>query len=69
MHPLAPRRAIFIDGSNLYGAAKSLGFDIDYRRLKDFFAGGCWLLRAYYYTAIVDGDDYSPVRPLADWLD
>ena len=69
MHPLAPRRAIFIDGSNLYAAAKNLGFDIDYRKLRHFFESGSWLLRAYYYTAIADDSDYSPVRPLADWLD
>ncbi|MEL0002697.1 MAG: NYN domain-containing protein [Rhodospirillales bacterium] len=63
------RRGIFIDGSNLYSAAKHLGFDVDYRRLLDFFAGGSWLVRAYYYTAIAEDQEYSPVRPLADWLD
>ena len=26
-------------------------------------------MRAYYYTAIVEGDDYSPIKPLVDWLD
>lgn len=65
----APRRALFIDGSNLYAAAKNLGFDIDYQKLRYFFESGSWLLRAYYYTAIVDDQEYSPVRPLADWLD
>ena len=69
MSNLAPRRALFIDGSNLYAAAKTLGFDIDYRKLRQFFEGGAWLLRSYYYTAIADDQDYSPVRPLADWLD
>ena len=33
----APRRALFIDGSNLYAAAKNLGFDIDYQKLRYFF--------------------------------
>lgn len=65
----AVRRALFIDGSNLYAAAKNLGFDIDYRKLKHFFETGSWLVRAYYYTAIVEDQEYSPVRPLADWLD
>ncbi len=65
----AVRRALFIDGSNLYAAAKNLGFDIDYRKLKFFFESGCWLVRAYYYTAIAEDQEYSPVRPLADWLD
>ncbi|MEK9921821.1 MAG: NYN domain-containing protein [Rhodospirillales bacterium] len=63
------RRGIFIDGANLFAAAKHLGFDIDYRRLLDFFGGGSWLVRAYYYTAIAEDQEYSPVRPLADWLD
>lgn len=65
----AVRRALFIDGSNLYAAAKNLGFDIDYGKLKHFFESGSWLLRAYYYTAIAEDQEYSPVRPLADWLD
>lgn len=65
----AVRRALFIDGSNLYAAAKNLGFDIDYRKLRNFFESGSWMLRAYYYTAIAEDQDYSPVRPLADWLD
>lgn len=63
------RRALFIDGSNLYSAAKNLGFDIDYRKLRRFFETGSWMVRAYYYTAIAEDQDYSPVRPLADWLD
>jgi len=65
----AVRRALFIDGSNLYAAAKNLGFDIDYGKLRFFFESGSWLVRAYYYTAIAEDQDYSPVRPLADWLD
>ena len=51
--------ALFIDGANLYATAKSLGFDIDYKRL----------LRAFYYTAVVEDLEYSPIRPLIDWLD
>ena len=61
--------ALFIDGANLYAAAKSLGFDIDYRRLlKEFQAKG-YLLRAYYYTALAEDQEYSSIRPLIDWLD
>jgi uncharacterized LabA/DUF88 family protein len=63
------RLAIFIDGANLYNAAKTLGFDIDYRKLLEFFAERARLLRAFYYTAIVEDQDYSPLRPLVDWLD
>ena len=63
------RTALFIDGANLYGAARSLGFDIDYRKLRAMFEEKSNLVRAYYYTAIIENDDYSPIRPLVDWLD
>jgi len=63
------RIALFIDGANLYSAAKALDFDIDYKKLLDEFRHRGVLIRAYYYTAIVEGDDYSPIRPLVDWLD
>jgi uncharacterized LabA/DUF88 family protein len=26
-------------------------------------------LRAFYYTAIVEDQEYSSIRPLIDWLD
>ena len=61
--------ALFIDGANLHGTAKALGFDIDYRRLLSVFAAKGRLLRAFYYTALVEEQDYSPIRPLVDWLD
>jgi len=61
--------AVFIDGANLYATARSLDLEIDYRRLKDFFAKKGRLVRAFYYTAIVDEQEYSPLRPLIDWLD
>ncbi|KJS44234.1 MAG: LabA-like protein [Rhodospirillaceae bacterium BRH_c57] len=63
------RLALFIDGSNLYAAARSLGFDIDYKRLLDLFSSKGHLLRAFYYTALVEDQEYSPIRPLVDWLD
>lgn len=62
------RVALFIDGANLYQAARALGFDIDYRRLLKNFSTDCRLLRAYYYTALMDEQEYSPIRPLVDWL-
>jgi len=61
--------ALFIDGSNLYAAAKSLGFDIDYRKLLLHFQETGYLLRAYYYTALAEDQEYSSIRPLVDWLD
>src|SRR4051795_10211030 len=63
------RLALFIDGANLYAAARSLGFDIDYKRLLELFAGKGRLIRAFYYTALVEDQEYSPIRPLVDWLD
>ncbi len=63
------RIGLFIDGSNLYAAARALGFDIDYRKLLEHFASKGRLIRAFYYTALLDDQDYSPIRPLVDWLD
>ncbi len=62
------RLALFIDGSNLYAAAKALDFDIDYKLLRQEFMRRGKLLRAFYYTALLENDDYSPIRPLVDWL-
>jgi len=63
------RVALFIDGANLHAAARSLGFDIDYKKLLEEFRTRGVLIRAYYYTAIVEDQEYSPIRPLVDWLD
>ena len=63
------RIGLFIDGSNLYAAARALGFDIDYKRLLDVFKDYGHLVRAFYYTALVEDQEYSPIRPLVDWLD
>jgi len=63
------RLALFIDGANLYSAAKSLNFDMDYKKLLEEFRKRGVLVRAYYYTAIIEDQEYSPIRPLVDWLD
>lgn len=63
------RLAIFIDGANLYGTARALGFDIDYKKLVDLFSKRGRLIRAYYYTTLLEDQEYSPIRPLIDWLD
>lgn len=62
------RTIIFIDGSNLYAAIRSLGFDLDYKKLLGYFRNQTRLIRAYYYTALGDDQDFSPIRPLVDWL-
>ncbi len=63
------RFALFIDGANLYASAKALNFDIDYKKLLSFFQSKGAMVRALYYTALVEDQEYSPIRPLIDWLD
>ncbi len=67
--PEQEKIALFIDGANLYATAKSLGFDIDYKRLLKEFQTKGRLVRAFYYTALVEDQEYSSIRPLIDWLD
>src|SRR6266702_470294 len=69
MEPKTEKMALFIDGANLYATAKSLGFDIDYKRLLSEFQSRGYLLRAFYYTAVTEDQEYSSIRPLIDWLD
>jgi uncharacterized LabA/DUF88 family protein len=64
-----PRIALFIDGANFYSTAKTVGFDVDYRKLLKEFGSYGRLIRAYYYTAMVEDQEYSSIRPLVDWLD
>jgi len=63
------RIALFIDGSNLYAAAKALGFDIDYKRMLQIFAEKAILVRAFYYTALLENQEFSPIHSLVNWLD
>jgi len=63
------RIGLFIDGSNLYAAARALDIDIDYKNLLEIFSSSGRLIRAYYYTALMEDQDYLPIRPLVDWLD
>lgn len=62
------RTALFIDGSNLYSASRSLGFEIDNRNLLGFFRSKTSVIRAYYYSALLETEEYSPLKPLTDWL-
>jgi uncharacterized LabA/DUF88 family protein len=61
--------ALFIDGANLYATSRALGFDIDYRKLLQSFQKRGHFIRAYYYTALIEDQEYSSIRPLIDWLD
>ncbi len=62
------RTALFIDGANLYSASRHLGFDVDYRDMLQYFRSRTNVVRAYYYSALLDNEEYSPLRPLTDWL-
>jgi uncharacterized LabA/DUF88 family protein len=61
--------ALFIDGANLYATCRTVGFDIDYKRLLNEFASRGTLVRALYYTTIIEDQESSSIRPLIDWLD
>ena len=63
------KTALFIDGSNFYAATRLLNMDIDYARLHQYFSLDANLIRAYYYTALPEDQEFSPLRPLIDWLD
>src|SRR5271168_54954 len=69
MSASSDRIALFIDGANLYATVKTLGFDIDYKRLLAEFQRRGMLVRAYYYTAVIEDQEFSSIRPLIDWLD
>jgi uncharacterized LabA/DUF88 family protein len=64
----AERVGLFVDGANLYHTSRALGFEIDFAQLLDYFRGSTYLVRAFYYTALIETEDYSPLRPLTDWL-
>lgn len=62
------RVAAFIDGANLFSASRALGFDVDYKALLSYFRNRAYLVRAFYYTAVLETEEYTPIRPLVDWL-
>jgi uncharacterized LabA/DUF88 family protein len=69
MLPAPNKIALFIDGANLYATAKTLGFDVDYKRLLKEFQTRGTLVRAFYYTAVIEDQEFTSIRPLIDWLD
>lgn len=46
------RIALFIDGANVYAAAKRLGWNFDHRKMLDYFSEYGTLHNAFYYTAV-----------------
>ena len=69
MYNKREKMVLLIDGANLYATAKTLGFEIDYQQLLEYFGERSNLVRAYYYTALIEDQEYSSIRPLIDWLD
>ena len=46
------RIAIFIDGNNLFHAARTIGIEVDYAKLLKLLCSGGSLLRAFFYTGV-----------------
>ncbi len=68
IHPL-DRTVLFIDGPNLHGTAKALGFDVDFKKLLVLFKSQGRLIRAIYYTTVLEQEEFVSIRPLVDWLE
>jgi uncharacterized LabA/DUF88 family protein len=62
------RTAFFIDGNHLYAASRNLGFEVDYRDLLKYFQEQSGFVRAHYYSAVIETEAYTPLKPLIDWL-
>jgi uncharacterized LabA/DUF88 family protein len=62
------KTVLFIDGTSIYNTSRNLGIDIDYRLFLEYFHEATYIVRAYYYSTIIEGEDYTPVKPLTDWL-
>jgi len=63
------RLAVLIDGANLYAASRLLGFEVDFKLLRQEFCRRGRLVRIGYYNSVTEGDEFTPLRPLIDWLD
>lgn len=62
------RTVILIDGPNNHGAMKGLAWELDFARLKKYFAERCKLLRCSYYTAIAE-ERYDTLHTMLDYLE
>lgn len=61
------RIAIFIDGANIHHALRELNFQMDWKKLLDYFSQDARILRAFYYTALLD-DSPDWLRRQLDWM-
>lgn len=62
------RAAVFIDGYGTHYTCKSLGIEIDYRKLSELIRRQTTVIRNYYFTPLVEGQDFIAVKPLLDFL-
>lgn len=63
------RFAVFIDSSSLWATAKSLGIELDFRKLLGHFRQNGRLVRAIYYTTIAGNQKVNSIQRLLDWLE
>ncbi len=63
------RLGLFIDGANFYAALRALDIEVDYSKLLDEFRKRGRLVRANYYTALIEDQEFSPLKKMVDWLD
>ncbi|MEH6521193.1 LabA-like NYN domain-containing protein [Sulfitobacter sp.] len=62
------RIALFVDGPNFYATAKKLEIEVDYKALLSHFADAGRLVRANYFTAVNETEEFQPLRPLLDYI-
>jgi len=62
------RVCVLIDGPHLYASSRNLGFEVDYKAMLAYFEENCNLQRAMYFTSILEGEEFNPIKRLADWL-
>ena len=63
------RIALLIDGMSLESALAALGEDIDYGRLRAFFARKGRLVSAGFYVSFSDDAEYEAARAKLEWLE
>lgn len=64
-----PKIAVLIDGANVYHTGKKLDFQIDYAKLLKYFRSEGTLVRAFYYTAVIETEEFCAIQPLLDFID
>ncbi len=62
------RAAIIIDGPNAKASANAAGFQVDYKKLLDFYSQEFDVFRAMYFTALPPRAVEAPIHKLTDWL-